>query len=100
MTAHMAQHMLLMAIAPPFLLLGLSRSMAAVLLRVPPLRPLTEPVPAQAAYAAVMIGWHLPPLYSLALRDPVVHVLEHLAFLAAGTLFWWPVIRATRVHSR
>ncbi len=36
----------------------------------------------------------------LALRDPVVHVFEHLAFLAAGTLFWWPVIWATRVHSR
>lgn len=100
MSAHMAQHMLLMAVAPPFLLLGLSRSMAAALLRVPLVRPLTEPVPAQAAYAAAMIGWHLPPLYSLALRDPVIHVVEHLAFLAAGTLFWWPVIRATRVHLR
>ena len=35
MSAHMAQHMLLMGIASPFLLLGLSRSMAAELLRVP-----------------------------------------------------------------
>jgi putative membrane protein len=100
MSAHMAQHMLLMAVAPPFLLLGLDRTRAGVLLRVPLLRPLTEPVPAQAAYAAAMIGWHIPWLYMLALQDPVVHVVEHLAFLAAGTLFWWPVIRATRGHSR
>ena len=100
MSAHMAQHMLLMAVAPPFLLLGLDRTMAAALLRVPLLRLLTEPVPAQAAYAAAMIGWHLPWLYMLALQDPVVHVLEHLAFLAAGTLLWWPVTGATRVHLR
>lgn len=99
-SAHMAQHMLLMTVAPPFLLLGLTTPMAAVLLRIPGLRPLTEPVPAQLVYAAVMIGWHIPALYSLALRDPSVHVAEHLAFLAAGTLFWWPVIRATGAHSR
>lgn len=96
----MAQHMLLMAVAPPFLLLGPDRTMAVVLLRVDLLRTLTEPVTAQVAYAAAMIGWHIPWLYILALQDPVVHVLEHLAFFAAGTLFWWPVIRAMRVHSR
>ena len=100
MSAHMAQHMLLMAAAPPFLLLGLDRTMAAVLLRVPLLPRLTEPVLAQAAYAAAMIGWHIPWLYMLALKDPVVHVVEHLVFLAASTLFWWPAIRATRVSSR
>ena len=99
-SAHMAQHMLLMTVAPPFLLLGLSPPMAAALLRVPMLRRLTEPVPALVAYTAIMIGWHVPPLYSLALRDPGVHVVEHLAFLAAGTLFWWPVIRATGSFAR
>lgn len=99
-SAHMAQHMLLMSVAPPFLLLGLTPSMVAVLLRLPGLRRLTEPLPALIAYAALMIGWHIPPLYSLALRDPIVHALGHLAFLAAGTLFWWPVIRATGAHGR
>ena len=99
-SAHMAQHMLLMTVAPPFLLLGLTAPMAAVLLRIPLLRSLTEPVPAQLAYATVMIGWHIPGPYALTLSNPSIHVVEHLAFLAAGTLFWWPVIRATGVHSR
>ncbi len=99
-SAHMAQHMLLMTVAPPFLLLGLSPSMAAFVLRLTLLRRLTEPVPALVAYAAVMIGWHVPPLFSIALTNPAVHVVEHVAFLAAGTLFWWPVIRATGAHAR
>jgi cytochrome c oxidase assembly factor CtaG len=88
-----------MTVAPPFLLLGLTAPMAAALHRIPLLRSLTEPVPAQVAYAAVMIGWHIPALYGLALSNPSIHVVEHLAFLAAGTLFWWPVIRATGAHT-
>jgi putative membrane protein len=98
--AHMAQHMLLMTVAPPLLLLGLTPSMAAFVLRVPGLRRLTEPVPALMVYAAVMIGWHVPPVFALALRDPLVHIAGHLAFLGAGSLFWWPVIRSTGVHAR
>lgn len=66
-SAHMAQHMLLMCVALPFLLLGLSSSMAAVLLRLPLLRRLTEPVPALVVHAAALIGWHMPLLFSLAL---------------------------------
>jgi len=99
-SAHMAQHMLLMVVAPPLLLMGLSPSMAAFLLRLPLLRKLTEPVPALLAYAAAMIGWHLPPLFTLALTNPVVHVIEHVTFLGAGVVFWWPVIRSTRAHHR
>jgi putative membrane protein len=95
MSAHMAQHMLLIVVAPPLLLLGLSPAMAAALLRIPGLRRLTQPIPALALYAACMIGWHLPSLYMLGLQNQAVHIVEHLAFLAAGTLFWWPLIRAT-----
>jgi putative membrane protein len=95
MSAHMFQHMLLIVVAPPLLLLGLSPAMAATLLRIPGLRPLTAPVPALVLYAACMIGWHLPPLYMLGLQNQAAHIVEHLTFLAAGTLFWWPLIRAT-----
>jgi putative membrane protein len=99
-SAHMAQHMLLMCVAPPFLLLGLSPSMAAVLLRLPLLRRLTEPVQALVVYAAALIGWHVPLLFTLALINPLVHVVEHLVFIGAGVLFWWPMIRATGAHAR
>lgn len=99
-SVHMLQHVLLGVVAPPVLLLGLSPAMASWLLsRVPGLPLLTRPVPAQLAAAAVMIGWHLPPLYNLTLEIDAVHVFEHLSFVAAGVLFWWPLLRATSEQS-
>jgi putative membrane protein len=99
-SVHMLQHVLIGVIAPPLLLLGLNREMAAVLVRLPGVKAITEPVPAQVLSAAVMIGWHLPPLYDATLYSPALHVLEHLTFIAGGVLFWWPVIGATAVHAR
>jgi len=96
---HMFQHVLLGILAPPLLLLGLSPSMAASLARVPGLRVLTEPVPAQVLAAAVMIGWHLPALYDAA-QNEGLHIVEHLTFIASGALFWWPVLEATSAQSR
>ncbi len=99
-SVHMLQHVLLGVVAPPLLLLGLNRDMAGVLLRVPGLRPLTEPVPAQVLAAVVMIGWHVPALYDATLYSEPLHVLEHVAFIAGGVLFWWPVVDATGTHCR
>src|SRR5215472_11711645 len=99
-SVHMLQHVLLGVVAPPLLLLGLNREMAGVLVRVPGMRAITEPVPAQVLSAVVMIGWHLPPLYDATLRSENVHIVEHLMFIAGGVLFWWPVIDATAAHCR
>jgi putative membrane protein len=98
-SVHMFQHVLLGIVAPPLLVLGLSPSMAATLARIPGVRPLTEPIPAQLLAAAVMIGWHLPPLYN-ATTNESVHIVEHLTFIASGVLFWWPVLEATSAQSR
>ncbi len=98
-SVHMSQHVLLGIVAPPLLVLGLSPSMAATLARIPGVRPLTEPIPAQVLAAAVMIGWHLPPLYD-ATENESVHIVEHLTFIASGVLFWWPVLEATSAQSR
>src|SRR3981081_3658519 len=49
-SVHMLQHVLLGMVAPPLLLLALSPSMVATLLRIPGLRAATEPVPAQLAF--------------------------------------------------
>ncbi|GAC1653884.1 MAG: hypothetical protein NVS9B1_04020 [Candidatus Dormibacteraceae bacterium] len=94
-SAHMVQHILLGFVAPPLLLLGLSQSMAARLLRAPGLRAAVAPVPAQVVYAAVMLAWHLPVLYGATLAGEGLHVFEHLTFVGAGLLFWWPVVGAT-----
>ena len=98
-SVHMFQHILLGVIAPPLLLLGLSPSMAATLARVPGVRALTEPVPAQVLAAAVMIGWHLPALYDLT-ENEAVHIVEHITFIGSGLLFWWPVLDATSAPAR
>jgi putative membrane protein len=98
-SVHMLQHVLLGILAPPLLLLGLSPSMAATLARFPGVRLLTEPVAAQVLAAAVMIGWHLPPLYD-ATENESIHIFEHLTFIASGVLFWWPVLEATSAQSR
>ena len=96
----MLQHVLIGLVAPPLLLLALSPSMVALLLRLPGLRALTEPVPAQLLFALVMGAWHLPALYDLTLRSEPVHVFEHLTFIAGGALFWWPVVGVTSAAAR
>ena len=39
-----------------------------------------------------MWGTHFSPLFDLALENPAVHDLEHVLFLAAALLFWWPAV--------
>jgi putative membrane protein len=99
-SAHMVQHMLLVAVAPPLLLLGLTPAMAARLLRVPGLSALTGPVAGQSIYAAGILFWHIPFAYDLALSNGLAHIVEHLVFVAIGVLFWWPLIGATSAVSR
>ena len=44
-------------------------------------RTLTRPLPAFAAYAVALIGWHLPAPYNAALEIHGWHVVEHLVLL-------------------
>lgn len=99
-SVHMFQHVLLGFIAPPLMLLGLSSSMAARLAGIPLVRAVTEPVPAQVIAGGVMVIWHLPPLYDATLHSEAVHVTEHLMFIAAGVVLFWPVLRVTSATSR
>ncbi|HEX3507337.1 MAG TPA: cytochrome c oxidase assembly protein, partial [Candidatus Dormibacteraeota bacterium] len=83
---HMLQHVLLGFVAPPLMLLGLSRGMVARVVRVPGVRVLTEPIPAQVIAGAVMIGWHIPALYDATLYSEPLHVAEHITFIVSGLL--------------
>jgi putative membrane protein len=99
LSGHMAQHLLLGLSVPLALAVGApmrvalatrhGRPLARVLHRVP-LRPWTG----WAVWTAVMLGTHFTGVYELALRDPYVHALEHLAFLASGLAFWVPLVAA------
>ena len=97
---HMLQHVLLGFVAPPLILLGLSPYMVARLARIPGVSALAEPVPAQVTAAAVMIAWHLPPLYDATLDNESLHIVEHLTFIAAGVVLFWPVLEVTSAHAR
>src|SRR3972149_238858 len=93
---HMVQHILLAMVAPPLILLGTPRwMMQRVLdsLRIGGLvKFLTHPVLAFIAFNAVLIAWHFPALYEAALRDPIVHIAEHLCFMLTGCMAWYSVI--------
>ena len=108
-TAHMAQHLLLVVIAAPALLLadplavtlwGLPRPMRSGIgrLLVPrhalrrALAVGTRMTVAWPAYVLVLWLWHLPGPYQAALRSGPLHDLEHLLFFGAAVLFWWPVL--------
>jgi cytochrome c oxidase assembly factor CtaG/polyferredoxin len=110
LSAHMAQHLLLLMIAPPLILIG--EPIVPLLRGLPKpfvkealgpfltwgaLRRLGEFVTAPAfswfAFAFSTIFWHMPKFYELALRSPEWHGLQHASFFWTGILFWWPVVQ-------
>jgi cytochrome c oxidase assembly factor CtaG len=96
LSAHMVQHLLLLIAAPPLWLMGIPPDWFATV----PLkgwlgdlwRQLTRPVAAFVIYNVVLWVWHIPTLYDAALLNENVHILEHLAFLAAAVIGWWPML--------
>lgn len=95
LSAHMAQHLLLILVVPLLWLLGLPPWLLAPAARTPVVGRigwwLTRPLPALALASAVQIVWHLPVAFDAALRVERFHALEHVSFLVSGLLLWWPV---------
>jgi putative membrane protein len=92
--AHMAEHLLIVDVAALLLVLGITGPLLAPLLRVRAidrLRVLTHPVVAFALWAANLYLWHLAWAYEGALRHELVHVVQHLMFLALGINLWMPL---------
>jgi cytochrome c oxidase assembly factor CtaG len=105
----MVQHLLLLMVAPPLLLLGkpipvllvgapydLVHWVARGHARTPWFRALTRtltiPWVAWTIFTGVMLIWHVPSLYDAALQNTGIHLFEHLCFLLTGILFWWVII--------
>ncbi|MEX2223511.1 MAG: cytochrome c oxidase assembly protein [Candidatus Rokuibacteriota bacterium] len=95
-SAHMVQHMLLVFAMPPLLLYGTPGFMLRPLLRDAKVRrlgrALTRPAGAFAVFNVVLVTWHLPPLYNLAMEQHPIHVLGHLLMMMASVILWWPVL--------
>jgi putative membrane protein len=102
---HMVQHVLLLDVVPILAIVGLTK----VLLR-PLTRSITrverragvlaDPVFAVAFYVLVIWAWHIPAAYDDALRHGGVHLVEHVSFLAAGSLYWWHLLSPIRARRR
>ena len=91
--AHMAQHVVLLAVAPP--LMVLSAPWSRVWRSLP--RALTHPLVAWTLFNVTMVVWHIPVLYDLALRNGALHILEHALFLGTGLLFWGAAFDSVRL---
>jgi cytochrome c oxidase assembly factor CtaG len=117
---HMLQHVMLLSIAAPLIVLGapwmsiwrplplgfrrtvakgISRSRWASPLRILG-RSLARPKPAWIAFSADLIAWHIPAIYDLAVQDRAVHDLEHATFLLFGILLWAQVLDSPPLRTR
>lgn len=103
LSAHMAQHILLTAVAPPLLVLGMpviawtwalppnwrrvgATPLARGLAQVADV--LSRPLLASLIATAVMWAWHAPTLFEAALVDETIHTIEHITFFACALLAW------------
>ncbi|MBV9357099.1 MAG: cytochrome c oxidase assembly protein [Chloroflexi bacterium] len=118
--AHMIQHLLLLVVAAPLIVLArpwmsiwrplplsLRRAVARMALRsrvLAPLRALargiTQPVAAWLIFNVNLVVWHMPGPYDATLLSTSVHVLEHTTFLVFGIVFWAQVAACAPARTR
>jgi putative membrane protein len=95
-SAHMVQHLLLTLVAPPMLVMGTPGWMLRPALAWrgvgPVARWLTAPAHCFLIFNVVLAAWHLPPMYELAMAHHPIHITQHLCFMTAAVLMWWPVL--------
>jgi putative membrane protein len=117
LSTHMVQHLLLMSVVPPLLLLGwpvvpllrglpgwILRPVVGPLLRLPALRRLwrwlISPPVAWITMNVIFISWHVPAAYDFALKHEHWHAFEHVCFLAGSLAFWWCIVRPWPTRQR
>lgn len=117
-SSHMVQHLLVMTVGVPLILLGapttpvlrglprlVRRNVFAPLASDPIVRRVfgwvTHPMTALVVSSVVLIAWHaVPGWYDLAAAHAGVHEVQHLSFLITSGLFWWNVIDPAPLHAR
>jgi putative membrane protein len=94
--AHMLQHTLLSYVVAPLLLLGAPAWLLRWMLSGRAIQPVAKvvlsPLPAFLLFSVGFSIWHIPVIYDMALRDPFIHHMQHLIFLALSVIMWWPLI--------
>lgn len=109
-SVHMAQHVLLLTVAPPLLVLGRAWPRLWQPLPVPVRRlaargfaagaPLARPDVSLVLLTATLGAWHVPALYDATLHNDLIHQLEHLSFVVTAILFWAAMLGAPPLRAR
>ncbi|HEX5307870.1 MAG TPA: cytochrome c oxidase assembly protein [Solirubrobacteraceae bacterium] len=116
--AHMTQHVLLIVLAPPLIVLArpwvrlwrvlplparqtLGRSLARG--HLSGLRRLGAflgaPLPTFVLFCGVVLIWHIPALFDATLESESLHALEHTLFFVTALMFWKQVIDSPPLHA-
>ncbi len=104
--AHMTQHIVLMMLAAPLLLLGepvllvlrvssrdVRHRVVMPVLHSRVVRFLTRPVVSWLIFAGVLFGTHFTGFFEYALEHPAVHDwVEHSMYLGAGLIYYYPLL--------
>ncbi|SRR6266404_5142173 len=117
LSAHMTQHVVLMTVVPPLVVLGrpwprlwlpfpldARRAVGSALAGSAGFRRagslLRRPPVALAVQSLAIAVWHVPALYDAAVRSESVHVFEHVCFVAPALVFWGALLDAPPVRAR
>lgn len=100
---HMAQHQLLLLVAAP--LIATSAPLRSIWTGVRGrswrgdgalLGPAGWVLPAALVAVAVLVTWHVPAAYDVAMARPPIHLLEHATLLGSAVALWATVLHAAR----
>jgi cytochrome c oxidase assembly factor CtaG len=104
LSIHMAQHMLLVMVAPVLLAWGApvrlalaasprrARRQIAAVLHAAPVRVALHPLVGSVVVCALLLGTYFTGLFALTLRNATVHELEHAALLVCGLVLFVPLV--------
>ncbi len=92
--AHLVQNVALAEWIPLLLVASVPPELAGRAARVRVVRELTRPLVALPLWLGAYLAWHVPVAYDSALERPALLALEHLTYLVAGLLLWWPVLHS------
>jgi putative membrane protein len=95
-SAHMLQHLLLLLVVPPLILLGLPSAPVPERLQHGRWKGFNRMLRQPAAPWALGVGgmwlWHVPALCNAAVTNEWAHRLQYVSLLLMGGAFWWPII--------